>query len=192
MWGLVGWLGPLELLSLGFTLAGRAWVGWLWLFSPHSTIFLNCPKAHDNLNQKICPKIGRSHDSNSRPASTTWGSHTTAPYVSSFISVEINLLTQYTVRANRCQHPIGSAVLAVKNTWIVGIYSFDLELNLTTSISSSYIIRFRRFFLIFSKITLFSLMKFFCTDSILQILFMSIYLVPQKYRLEKEFVFDKY
>jgi hypothetical protein len=35
-------------------------------------------------------------------------------------------------------------------------------------------------------------MKFFCTDSIFQILFMSIYLVPQKYRLEKEFVFDKY
>jgi hypothetical protein len=62
------------------------------------------------------------------------------PYVSSFISVEINLLIQYTIRATMCKHPIGSAILAVKNTWIVGIYSFDMELNLATSISSSYII----------------------------------------------------
>jgi hypothetical protein len=160
MWGLLGWLGPLGLPSLGFTLTGWAWVGWLWLLSPHHN-FLNCPKAHDNLNQKICPEIGRSRDSNSRPTSTTWGSHTTAPYVSSFISVEINLPIQYTVRATRCQHPIGSAILAVKNTWIVGIYSFDLELNLATSISLSYIIRFQHFFLNFSKITLFYLMKFF-------------------------------
>jgi hypothetical protein len=83
------------------------------------------------------------------------------PYVSSLISVEINLLIQYTVRATRCQHPIGLAVLAVKNTWIVGIYPFDLELNFATSISSSYIIRIRRFFLKFSKIMIFSLMKFF-------------------------------
>jgi hypothetical protein len=37
----------------------------------------------------------------------------------------------------------------VKNTWIVGIYSFDMELNLATSISSSYIIWFWHFFLDF-------------------------------------------
>jgi hypothetical protein len=137
------------------------------------------------LPKKFCLKTRSSRDSNLRPTATAWGSPTTAPYVSLMISVEINILIQYVVRATRCQHPIGSAVLVVKNTWTVGIYSFDLELNFATSISLSYIIRIRHFFLNFSKITLFSLMKFFCTDSILQILLMSIYLVPPKYRLEK-------
>jgi hypothetical protein len=55
----------------------------------------------------------------------------------------------------------------MKNTVVVGISSFYLELNFVTSISSSYIIQIRCFFFLnFSKIMIFSLMMLFFTDSI--------------------------
>ena len=73
-----------------------------------------------------------------------------------------------TIRATKCQPAIGLAVLEVKNTWIVGVYPFNPELNFVTTIYSSYMIQIRRFFFLnFSKITIFSLMMLFCTDYIL-------------------------
>jgi hypothetical protein len=61
------------------------------------------------------------------------------------------------------------AALEVKNIVILGISSFNLELNFVTSISSSYIIQIRCFFLNFSKIMIFSLMMLFFIDSISRI-----------------------
>jgi hypothetical protein len=61
------------------------------------------------------------------------------------------------------------AALEVKNIVILGISSFNLELNFVTSISSSYIIQIRCFFFLnFSKIMIFSLMLLFFTYSILR------------------------
>jgi hypothetical protein len=76
--------------------------------------------------------------------------------------VETNLLLLILIRANTCQHAIGLAALEVKNTRDSWYSFFNLELSSITSISLSYILQIRRFFfLIFSKITIFSLMMLF-------------------------------
>jgi hypothetical protein len=69
-------------------------------------------------------------------------------------SILINMCCkQYTyqieIRSTRCQHRNGLVTLETKNTVIVDISSFNLELNFVTNISSSYIIQIRCFLLDF-------------------------------------------